>query len=129
MTARIWSDNGDITLTCYRIMHFNFLLTAAILVLICVCHASGLFSLQTFIKFFIYASLLYFSLNWIFLYNCNCFQLGKPSWNFNTGWTSLCNQALKKKKKAGFAWNPQLVRHSLQWVFFKFSPLFVVLTF
>ena len=70
-----------------------------ILVLICVCHASGLFSLQTFIKFSIYASLLYFSLDWIFLYNCNCFQLGKPSWNFNPGWTSQCNQALKIKDR------------------------------
>ena len=33
------------------------------------------------------------------------------------------------KKKAGFTWNPQLQRHSVQKVFFKFNSLFVVLTF
>ena len=33
------------------------------------------------------------------------------------------------KKNTGFTWNPQPQRHSVQKVFFKFNPLFVVLTF
>ena len=32
------------------------------------------------------------------------------------------------KKTTGFTWNPQPQKHSVQ-VFFKFNPLFVVLTF
>ena len=47
------------------------------------------------------------------------------------------NQDIKEKvttkksleKKAGFTWNLQPQRHSVQKVFFKFNPLFVVLTF
>ena len=42
MVASIWSSNSDITLTCWRIIHFNFLLTAAIFASICFCRASGL---------------------------------------------------------------------------------------
>ena len=34
-----------------------------------------------------------------------------------------------KKKKTGFTWNPQPQRNSVQKVFFKFNPLFVVLNF
>ena len=47
------------------------------------------------------------------------------------------NQDIKEKvttkkfleKKAGFTWNPQPQRHSVQKVFLNFNPLFVVLTF
>ena len=42
MVASIWSSNSDVTLTCWRIIHFNFLLTAAIFASICFCRASGL---------------------------------------------------------------------------------------
>ena len=42
MAARIWSNNGDISLTCWSITNFNFLLTATIFVLICFCHVFGL---------------------------------------------------------------------------------------
>ena len=40
MAARIWSNNSNITLTCWSIT--NFLLIAAILVSVCFCHAFGL---------------------------------------------------------------------------------------
>ena len=33
------------------------------------------------------------------------------------------------KKKTDFTWNPQPQKHSVQKVFFKFNPLFVVLSF
>ena len=55
------------------------------------------FSLLTFIKFSIYLRLLYFNLRWNFLQNCNFFQLGIPSWNFNPGWKSPYNQTLNQK--------------------------------
>ena len=42
MTARIWSNNSDITLSCWRITYFSFLLTAAIFDLICFCRAYSL---------------------------------------------------------------------------------------
>ena len=42
MTARIWSNKFDITLICWRIISFKFLLTAAIFVFICICNAPGL---------------------------------------------------------------------------------------
>ena len=37
-----WLTMADITLTCWSITNFNFLLTAAIFVLICFCHVFGL---------------------------------------------------------------------------------------
>ena len=42
MTARTWSNNIDITLTCWRIITFKFLLTAAIFIFICICNAPSL---------------------------------------------------------------------------------------
>ena len=42
MVASIWSSNSDMALTCWRIIHFNFLLTTAIFASICFCRASGL---------------------------------------------------------------------------------------
>ena len=38
----IWSSNSDITLTCWRIIHINFLLTAAIFASIYFCRSSSL---------------------------------------------------------------------------------------
>ena len=35
-------SNSDITLTCWKIIHFNFLFTAAIFASTCFCRASGL---------------------------------------------------------------------------------------
>ena len=51
-------------------------------------------------------------------------------------WRSLITKALKCRsplkilwKKTGFAWNSHPQRHSVQTVFFKFNPLFLVLAF
>ena len=41
MTASIWSNNSDISLNCWRLTHFSFLLTAAIFDLICFCRTSS----------------------------------------------------------------------------------------
>ena len=41
MTASIWSNNSDITLNCWRITRFSFLLTATIFDLICLCRSSS----------------------------------------------------------------------------------------
>ena len=41
MTASIWSNNSDITLNCWRITCFSFLLTATIFDLICFCRTSS----------------------------------------------------------------------------------------
>ena len=40
--SSIWRSNSDITLTCWRIIHFTILLTAAIFASICFNRASGL---------------------------------------------------------------------------------------
>ena len=92
MVAMIWSNNSDITLTCWRIK---------IILSFCCSHLcfdlflTGLwFSLLTFIKFSIESRLLYFNPGWIFLYNCNIFQLSIPSSNFNPSWKSPYIQPL-----------------------------------
>ena len=46
-------------------------------------------------KFSIYTRLSYFNTGWNFSYNCNFFQLGIPSWNFNPGWKPPYNQPLR----------------------------------
>ena len=42
MAARIWSNNSDITLTCWKITNFNLSLSGATFVLNCFCRTSGL---------------------------------------------------------------------------------------
>ena len=48
---------------------------------------------------------------------------------YNEGIRELVTTKLFLKKKADFTWNPQLLSQSVQKVFFKFNPLFVILTF
>ena len=62
------------------------------------------FSLLTFITFSSYSRLSHFnpgwnsfSPGWDFSYDCNFFQLGIASWNFNPGWKSPYNQPFRVK--------------------------------
>ena len=87
--SRTWSNNSDITLACWSITNLNFCWLQSSYFL-----ARFRFSLLTFMKFPIYPMLLYFNPGWKFSYNCNFFQLGILSWNFNLEWKSPCNQTL-----------------------------------
>ena len=98
MAASIWGNGSDITLTCWRITNFKFLMTAPIFVLICFWHASGLafllslnflltrdYCILTRVEIFHIIAFLFFSF----------FQLATPSKNFNPGLKSHYNQPLK----------------------------------
>ena len=120
----IWSNNIDITLTCWRITNFNFLLATAIFVLICFCHPPGLTFLLLLIFLFTWGleifhitafffnslhrieiSARYTELNFLHVIVISFqigvyrlvglkFQLGRPSWKFNRGWKFPYNQLL-----------------------------------
>ena len=98
MAASIWGNSSDITLTCWRITNFKFLMTAPIFVLICFWRASGLafllslnilltrdYCILTRVEIFHIIAFLFFSF----------FQLATPSKNFNPGLKSHYNQPLK----------------------------------
>ena len=103
MVASIWSSKSDITLTCRRIIHFNFLLTAAIFASICFCRASGL----TFLL----------SLNFLFTRGYYIFtrvEIVSNSWNFNPGWKSPYNQPFKANGFPCFTLKNRFFQHQYQ---------------
>ena len=105
MVASIWSSNSDITLTCWRIIHFNFLLTAAIFASICFCRTFGLAFLLSlnflFTRGYYISTPGWNSFNpgWDFSQDCNFFQVGIPSWNFKPGWKFPYNQPFRTHLK------------------------------
>ena len=100
MVVSIWSSNSDVTLTWWRIIHFNFLLTAAIFASICFCQGSGLAFLLS-LRFLVTRGYHISTRVEIVSTRVEIFHMiaifFNSSWNFNPGWKSPYNQPFRAK--------------------------------